>query len=143
VKQRQIEILNGLGHENIKATHKTTLEFTKETTLTKNGDCIVAVNMDKGFPNLNQSFLNLCKLKNCRITVILECEGISDEITGFSHPSLTFQHPSDIVIRKSQFICPRTLMIGANKAARNLNKQLISKLKDSQAKVQIKLIAEL
>jgi hypothetical protein len=143
VKQRQIEIFYGYGHKNIRATHKTTLELTKEESLTKKGDCIVAVNVDKGFPNLDQSFLNLCKSKDCRITVVLECEEISDEIIGFGHPNLTFQHPSDMVIRKSQFICPRTLMIGANKAAQNLNKQLISKLQDSRAKVQIKLIAEL
>jgi hypothetical protein len=143
VKQRQTEILCGFGHENIRATHKTTLELTKENTLTKKGDCIIAINVDKGFPNLNQTFLTLCKSKDCRITVILKCEGITDEIIGFGHPDLTFQHPSDIVIRKSQFICPRTLMIRANKAARNLNKQLISKLQDPQAKVQIKLKAEL
>lgn len=143
LKQSQIEILFGRGHENIRATHKTTLEFTREESLTRKGDCIVAVNVDKGYPNLNQSFINLCKSKDCKITVILECEGISDEIIGFGHPDLTFQHPSDMVIRKSQFICPRTLMIRANKAARNLDKQLISKLQDSQAKVQIKLIAEL
>lgn len=143
MKNRQIEILYGSGHGNIRATHKTTLEFTKEKSLTKKGDCIIAVNVDKGFSNLNQSFIDLCKSNDCKIVVILECEGITDEIIGSGHPDLTFQHPSDMVIRKSPFICPRTLMIRANKAARNLNKQLISKLQDAHAKVKITLIAEL
>ena len=32
------------GHENVTSKHKKTLEFTKESHLTKNGDCIVGIN---------------------------------------------------------------------------------------------------
>lgn len=141
--KKQIENLNGSGHKNIRANHKTTLEFTKERVLTKRGNCIVAVNVDKGLTDLNQFFTNLCKSEQCKITVIIESEGTSDEIIGFGHPGLTFQDPNDMVIRTSQFICPRTLMIRANKAACDLDKQLISKLQDEHAKVRIELIAEL
>jgi hypothetical protein len=143
VEKKQIEILNGSGHKNIRATHKTTLEFTKEKSLTQKGNCIVVVNVDKGLTELDQSFSNRCKSEQCKITVIIESEGISDEIIGFGHPGLTFQDPTAMVIRTSPFVCPRTLMIRSNKAARNLNQQLISKLQDERAKVRIKLIAEL
>jgi hypothetical protein len=37
------EVIFAQGHENILATHKTTLEFTKDKRLSKKGDCIVAV----------------------------------------------------------------------------------------------------
>ena len=141
--KKQIEILNGSGHKNIQATHKTTLEFTKQKSLTQKGNCIVVVNVDKGFTDLDQAFIKLCKSEECKITVIIESNGISDEIIGFGHPELTFQDATDMVIRKSSFICPRTLMIRSNKAARNLNKQLISKLQDERANVRIELIAEL
>jgi len=143
VKHYQIEILYGRGHKNIQATHKSTLEFTKETTLTKRGDCIVAVNLNKGLSELDHSFLNICKSKTCKITVTIMCEGISDKIIGYGHPNLSFKHPSDIVIRKSQFICPRTLMINANKAAKDLNRELVESLKNPASKVEIKILAEL
>ena len=35
-----------LGHENILATHKNTLEFTKDDFVTKTGDCIVGISSD-------------------------------------------------------------------------------------------------
>ncbi len=143
MKNQRIEILSGIGHNNIRATHKSTLEFTKEKSLTKRGDCIVVLNLDKGLIDLNQAFLDLCKSEQCKMTIILTCEGNSETIIGYGHPNLTFQHPFSLVIRKSRFICPRTLMIGANKAAKDLNRDLVSKLRNPLAQVQVKLIAEL
>ncbi|MHA1410910.1 MAG: DUF371 domain-containing protein, partial [Candidatus Odinarchaeia archaeon] len=35
------------GHENITATHPTTLEITKDMKLTPRGDCIIAVGSEK------------------------------------------------------------------------------------------------
>ncbi|HUY01086.1 MAG TPA: DUF371 domain-containing protein [Candidatus Deferrimicrobium sp.] len=143
MKQHLVEILHGNGHKNIQATHRSTLEFTKEINLTQKGDCIVVVNIDKGFNDLNQAFLDLCKSKKCRIKVILMCEGISDEICGNGHPDLSFQNPISMVIRKSHFVCPRTLMINANKAAKDLKRTLITKLNTPNSQIQIKLIAEI
>ena len=37
---------NAYGHPNILATHKTTLEFTKDKEVSLKGDCIVAVKAD-------------------------------------------------------------------------------------------------
>ncbi|HIP75502.1 MAG TPA: DUF371 domain-containing protein, partial [Thermococcus paralvinellae] len=42
------EIIHCYGHENIKATHKSTLEITKEDFLTPRGDCIICIKADKG-----------------------------------------------------------------------------------------------
>ncbi|HUT17100.1 MAG TPA: DUF371 domain-containing protein, partial [Acidobacteriota bacterium] len=47
------EDIVGYGHKNIQATHKTTLEFTKDKHLSKKGDCIVAVAVDKALTDLN------------------------------------------------------------------------------------------
>ena len=41
---------------------------------------------------------------------------------------MALDHLTDIVIRKSNFICGRTLMIHADKAAVDLNKDLINDL---------------
>lgn len=66
---------------------------------------------------------------NTKITVILDSENGHDEIIGYGHENLTLTHPTDIVCRTSDYTCNRTLMIKANKAACNLNKNLIEDLK--------------
>ena len=55
-----------------------------------------------------------------------------DEIVGFGHENLTLTHPTDIVCRKSDYTCSRTLMINANKAARDLDLNLIEDLKNEK-----------
>jgi hypothetical protein len=60
------------------------------------------------------------------------------------HPSLTLSHPGDIVIRKSKFICERTLAICATKAAKDFSREFIQKLRREGAKlfVQIEAFSE-
>ena len=43
------EIIHCHGHTNVLGRHKSTFEITKETELSKNGDCIIAVGADKGY----------------------------------------------------------------------------------------------
>ena len=70
--------------------------------------------------------------KNTKITVILDTENGHDEIVGFGHDDLTLTHPTDIVCRTSGYVCPRTLMINADKAARDLDSDLIEDLKNEK-----------
>ena len=70
--------------------------------------------------------------KNTKITVILDTENGHDEIVGFGHENLTLTHPTDIVCRTSDYVCPRTLMINADKAARDLDSDLIEDLKNEK-----------
>ena len=67
-----------------------------------------------------------------QIQIILETENSRDKITGYGHPSLTLDHPTDMVCRKSSYTCSRTLMIHANKAAVDLNPDLIEDLKSGK-----------
>jgi hypothetical protein len=52
-------------------------------------------------------------------------------------------HPADMVIRKSDYVCSRTLAINADKAAFDLPKRIVDKLKDPKQKVKITLTAKL
>ena len=70
--------------------------------------------------------------KNTKITVILDTENGHDEIVGFGHEDLTLTHPTDIVCRTSDYVCSRTLMINADKAARDLDLDLIEDLKNEK-----------
>ena len=72
------------------------------------------------------------RMKITLIILRLETENAVDEIKGYGHPELTLDHPTDIVTRKSSFKCSRTLMINADKAACDLNNELIDDLKKSK-----------
>ena len=120
------------GHENVTSRHKSTFEITKDSELTLNGDCIVGVDMDKSMLDFPSEFKDKIADSNTSIIVELKTQNGHDEIVGHGHEDLTLTHPSDIVIRKSDFTCPRTLMIGVDKAARDLDENLICYLKNGK-----------
>ena len=109
--------------------HKSTFEITKDVEIGPTADCIVGVNMDNSMFDFPIEFKKKIADSNTKITVILDSENGHDEIIGYGHENLTLTHPTDIVCRTSDYTCNRTLMIKANKAACNLNKNLIEDLK--------------
>lgn len=128
------------GHENVSSKHKSTFEITKDSDLTPSGDCIVGVDMDKTMLDFPQEFKEKIADSNTKILVELKTENGCDEIVGYGHEDLTLTHPTDIVVRKSDFTCSRTLMIKADKAARDLDSDLICDLKNGKLmEVTIKL----
>ena len=128
------------GHKNVTSLHKSTFEITKDVEIGPTADCIIGTNMDQSMLNFPQEFKEKIANGNTKITVILETENGYDEITGYGHEDLTLTHPTDIVIRKSDYTCDRTLMIGADKAAKDLDLNLIEDLKNEKMmEVTIKL----
>ena len=134
------EILFGYGHANIKASHRSTLEFTKDKNLTKNGDCIVAIGTDKALEDLSIDFKEKMRKPNAKLTVLIEADGISEQLTAYSSPKLRLIHPKDIVIRKSDYISDRTLAVHADKASQDLTRKLVEKLQNPKQEVKITLI---
>ena len=133
------ESVLGFGHKNILATHKTTLELTKDKNLSKKGDCIVMSNANKALADLGAEFkANLRKL-NAKLTILIEAGKIMDQVNAYGSPQLVLTHSTDMVIRKSEYIDNRTLAIHADKAARDLSRNLVEKLKNPRQKVKITL----
>lgn len=122
----------GKGHPNVTAQHKSTFEITKDKSLTKAGDCIIGLDIDKSMADFPDDFKKKLRNSNTKVTVKLRTENSSDEITGYGHPDLPLTHKTDLVIRKSDFICPRTLMINADKASADLNRDMIKDLEESK-----------
>jgi len=128
------------GHKNVTSHHKSTFEITKDPEIGLSADCIIGVDIDRTMLNFPKEFKDKIADSNTRIVVELETENGHDEITGWGHEDLTLTHPTDIVIRKSDFTCSRTLMIRADKAARDLDRTLIEDLKNEKImEVTIKL----
>jgi len=136
------EVVEARGHENVRSTNKTTLEITKEASLTKRGDCILAVSASKGAVNLHKKFRETARNQNARITITVEANGEREVIEAWGSPQLTFTHPTDLVVRKSDYVCGRTLAIRADKAAKDLSRSLVEKLRNPQQRVKITLTVE-
>lgn len=133
------ETFTAFGHINVRATHEATLEFTKDRHLSTNGDCIVAIASSKSVADLNGEFAERLRKPNARLTVLIEVGEIVDKIHAYGSPRLTLLHPKDIVIRKSDFVCSRTLAVRADKAAINLSRVLVKKLRNSKQEAKITL----
>ena len=133
------EVLFGYGHENIQAKHKTTLEFTKDKHLSRKGDCIVTVAADKTLTGISAEFKENLRKPQAKLTIIIEASGIIEQVSADGSPQLILTHPTDMVIRKSDYVCNRTLAVRADKAAQDLSRKLVEKLKNPKQKVKITL----
>jgi len=136
-----VERLIARGHPNIRATHRTTLEITKERHLTPRGDCIIAVGATKGLRDFSDEFKKLARRSDTEIILIIEVDRLRDVVRGFGDPRLTFDHPTDIVCRKSTYTCGRTLMVRCNKAAVDIDRRIVERMKDPSSVVEITIIA--
>ena len=121
------------GHENVLSLHKSTFEITKDKDLSLAGDCIIGLDIDKSMEDFPDEFKEKLANDDTEVIVELRTPNASDTIEGYGHHDLTLSHPTDIVCRKSTFVCSRTLMIKSNKAAIDLNRDLIKDLANGQS----------
>lgn len=131
------EIIFAHGHKNIKATHRSTLEITTENQLSNRGNCIIAVAADKAIADLSFKLKESMLNKKAKITVSIEAGEVSEVVSAFGSPLLILTHPTDSVVRKSSYICSRTLAIKADKAACDLSRKLLKKLRNPKQRVKI------
>lgn len=136
------EKIEAYGHENVRSSHRATFEITKEKRLTKRGDCIIAVGATKGAKDLNLEFREAAKRETTEITIAVEASGVKESVKAMGSSRLSFTHSTDLVVRKSDYVCDRTVATRADKAARDLSRELVEKLKNPSQKVTITLTAE-
>ncbi len=138
MKLTLLERFETSGHKNILGTHKSTIEFTKEGHLTKKGDCIIGVSSQIGCINLKQETKRELRKKQ-KIYLTLKSANLEDNFTGFGHPDLQLTDENDIVFRKSEFICGRTILISCSKASKDINRNLINNLKNPDSKITVEI----
>ncbi|NQV39806.1 MAG: DUF371 domain-containing protein [Nitrosopumilus sp.] len=118
------------GHENIRSNHQMTLEITKESHLTPRGDCIIGVNAKSSCADLPDELKNKLKNPDSKVNFSIKVGDEEFVMEGKGHPDLILSHAEDIVIRKSDFICPRTLAIKCDKASDLLPRSMVTLLQD-------------
>ena len=118
------------GHKNILSLHKKTIEITQDSELTINGDCIVGTNSSLACIDLPEKFKKKVQNSNSDIIFTIRVEPYSFTIHGKGSEKLTLKHKNDIVLRKSAFVCSRTLAINCDMASDDIPRKMIKELQN-------------
>lgn len=138
-----MEVLTARGHPNISARHRSTFEVTRDSYVTPRGDCIIAVSASKAPADLNPEFKRLLRIEGVRVVFTLKAGGFTWTVRGYGSKRLTLTDERSMVFRRSLYVCPRTVMVGADKAAGDLPREVVEVLRRPETEVLITLKAHL
>jgi len=124
------EVVRASGHENVTGEHASTLEVTSDDFLTPAGDCILAVDADRVPADFDDAFVSACQDADATITATVAAGDHSVTVTGTGHPELTFENERSHVLRTSDYVDDRTVMVNADAAAGDVDRDLIDALAD-------------
>jgi len=124
------EVVRARGHENVSAAHASTFEVTSDDYLTPAGDCILGVEADRVPTDFDPSFVDTCRSHDATITATIEADGHTATVEGRGHPDLSFENDRSIVGRTSDYVDDRTVVVGADAAAADLDRDLVAALAD-------------
>ena len=130
------------GNKNIRSNHQKTIEITKEPHLTPRGDCIIGVSATFGCADLPQELKDKLRVHGANVTILIRVGEYEFIISGSGNPDLILTHSKDIVIRKSDFICPRTLAVGCDKASDLLPREMVSLLQDPKTRGTLTILVD-
>ena len=122
------------GHENVRSLHPKSIEITTEKHLTVQGDCIVGVKASSGCLGIPDEMKKLLQKPESKVTCTIVVKDLSFTIVGRGNEKLSLTNPRDIVIRKSNFTCPRTLSVSCNLACDSIPPQMVKALQNPKTK---------
>jgi hypothetical protein len=122
------EVVHAHGHEHVSAEHASTLELTTDDYLTPAGDCILSIEADRTPADFDESFVAACQDSDATITLVLETDEHRDVVTGSGHPDLEFTNERSFVARTSTYVDDRTVLVDADKAAQDVDRDLVDAL---------------
>lgn len=120
--------IRSVGHENVTARHASTFEVTTDEYLTPAGDCILGIEADRAPADFDPAFVAACRDADATIVATFRADGHEEVVTGRGHPELSYDDDRSMVGRTSDYVDDRTIMIGADKAAGDFDRELIAAL---------------
>jgi hypothetical protein len=123
-------IIHCKGHPLVTANHPSTLEITCDRDLSLRGDCIIGVSADYGARDLPGEIRSLLCNDDACIHTTLSCDGMTVEVQARGSSAFTLDHPTDMVWRKSGYVCGRTVAIHADIAARSIPREFVKSLRE-------------
>ncbi len=122
------------GHPNILSLHPRALEITKNTELTLRGDCIIGVGANKACKDLDPALKRLLKNDNSVVRLSIIAGNRSYTVNGFGSSRLLLLNSQDIVIRKTNFACSRTLCLNTDKASLDIPREIVQLLQNPKTR---------
>jgi uncharacterized protein len=119
------------GHKNIRSLHRRTIEITTESHVSLNGDCIIGVNASCGCNDIPNRLKVLLQDPKSDVICTITVKNYSFKVKGKGNTKLTLTNPHDIVIRKSSFVCPRTLATNCDVASDSIPRHMVNLLQNS------------
>ena len=130
------------GHENIRSNHQRTIEITKESHLTPSGDCIIGVNASASCADLPPLLKKKLQNPNSKVIFSIKVGKHEFNVEGRGHENLILTHLEDIVIRKSGFVCPRTLAVKCDKSSDLIPREMILLLQNPKTQGTFTIIID-
>ena len=130
------------GHPNVQLLHAKTVEITRDEYLTLRGDCIIGVRASKACADLGEPLKRRLRANDSIVKIEVMVGGEAFTIAGRGDERLSLLNPHDIVIRKTNFACPRTLSVRCDKASSDVPRKMVKLLQDSNAKGIFRITVE-
>jgi hypothetical protein len=130
------------GHPNVQSFHARTVEITKDEHLTLKGDCIIGVRATKACADLDPAIKSRLAKSDSRVKIEIVVSSDTYTITGTGDERLTLKNPHDIVIRKTNFVCPRTLSVRCDRASSDIPRRMVEALKNPETKGLFRITVE-
>jgi hypothetical protein len=112
---------------NVTATNRRTLEISKDPYVTRRGDCIVACCAEKAAGELRRDVLQALASRGV-VLVVIEAGDVQEVVTGET-PGTMPTSRWRMVVRRSRYVDDSTVAIAADKAAANLDRSLVERLR--------------
>ena len=122
------EVVRARGHEHVTGEHASTLEVTTDDYLTPAGDCILGIEADRAPAAFDREFVAACADADATITLTLEADGRTETVTGRGHPDIELTNERGFVARTSTYVDDRTILVDADKAAGDVDRNLVDAL---------------
>jgi hypothetical protein len=122
------------GHPNVQSLHARTIEITRDERLTPRGDCIIGIRSNKACADLSERIKRRLTSDESIVNIEIAVGSQSFAITGIGDHRLTLSSRHDIVVRKTNFVCPRTMSIRCDKASNDIPRKIVRLLQDSDAR---------
>jgi uncharacterized protein len=130
------------GHPNIRSLHLRAIEVTKNPNLTLRGDCIIGVRASKACKDLNPSLQRLLKKEDSVVRLSIITGNLFYRLNAFGNSRIMLLDAQDIVIRKTNFVCSRTLCVNSDKASLDIPREIIRSLQDPERRAILSIYIE-
>ncbi|MGA7042044.1 MAG: DUF371 domain-containing protein, partial [Nitrososphaeraceae archaeon] len=92
--------------------------------------------------DLSQILQRLLKADSSIANIEIMAGNTSFKVSGHGSRGLLLSNSNDIVIRKSNFICPRTMSIGCDRASSDIPREMILSLQNPETKGIFRITVE-